>query len=138
MWNTNLQMIYRGEACLMDYTGSTVVGGGQGRKSWKPRERRISQEAGNDQLSQMRHGSRQKWQMPLDLSTWKLCIALARIHPNRSLEWAQWWIEISEVETVCESYYPEKCAQEEKERSTVSHVKLKDSSVFGILNSFHF
>lgn len=39
MWNTNLQMIYRGEACLMDYTGSTVVGGGQRRKSWKPIER---------------------------------------------------------------------------------------------------
>lgn len=138
MWNTNLQMIYRGEACLMDYTGSTVVGGGQGRKSWKPRERRISQEAGNDQLSQMRYGPDKNGKCHWIWSTWKLCIALARIHPNRSLEWAQWWIEISEVETVCESYYPEKCAQEEKERSTVSHVKLKDSSVFGILNSFHF
>ena len=45
-------MIYRGEGCLMDCAVSTVVGGGQGKKSWKPRERRISQEAGDDQLSQ--------------------------------------------------------------------------------------
>lgn len=72
-------MIYRGEACLMDCAMSTVVGGGQGKKSWKPRERRVSQEAGGDQLSQMRHGSRQKWKMSLDLWTWKLSIALARI-----------------------------------------------------------
>lgn len=67
-------MMYRGEACLMDCTGSTVAGGGQERKSWKPRERRISQEAEDDQLSQMRHGSRQKWKMSLDLSTWKLSL----------------------------------------------------------------
>ena len=46
----------------------------------------LEKEAGDDQLSQMRHGSRQKWQMSLDLSMWKLSIALARIHPYRSLE----------------------------------------------------
>ena len=39
---------------------------------------------------------------------------------------------------MCESYYLEKFDQEEKERSTVSRVKIRDSGVFGILNSFHF